>query len=181
MIEQANFVGLAHWINAADAAYTVYQQARADIKKRRSAVEHRPLSFAHRVMSGDEILLSGTFSTPFRRTVCPNACTGHPLDSPFIVTLPLIPAGFQWGGVIRKTAPVRGPICTCGTCKDFAFERVAQVLLANFGIRLNRKKDRGVHKVGVQRAILKKYLIRKLGWPLLTLTLQPSNVHVFGN
>ena len=157
VIEYGSYSALDLWAKNARQAAMLYDREQRAIEKRRIVLERRrAIHFADTFTLGDQYRLAGAFGIAFKQPFAANSTQQFPIDRPFVAVLPTMPDGFESGEVALEISPDRVPILIRGTFIDLEFERVADALKAKFGTPMKATDRHVIHKVGTNRAILKR-------------------------
>ena len=157
VIDYGNYGALRRWSMNMRQAYARYQREQSSIDKRQIVLDRRrAMHFADTFTIGDRYRLSGAFGIPFNQPFAPNSTQQFPVDRPFIAVLPGMPIGFEDGEVALEITPERVPIVIRGTFSSLEFEKVADALKSKYGTPMKASDRHVIHKVGSNRAILKK-------------------------
>ncbi|NKB97849.1 MAG: hypothetical protein GKR90_05040 [Pseudomonadales bacterium] len=156
-IEYGDYAALASWAKNAQQAYDLYQREQKSIEKRKIVLERRrAVHFADTFTLGDQYRLAGAFGIAFKQPFAEKSTQKFPIDRLFVAVLPVLPEKFEDGEISLEIAPDRVPIVIRGTFFDLAFEQVADALKAKFGTPMKATDRHVIHKVGNNRAILKR-------------------------
>ena len=157
VIDYGNYGALRRWAKNQRQAFARYQREQSSIEKRQIVLDRRrAMHFADTFTIGDRYRLSGAFGIAFNQPFAPNSTQQFPVDRPFIAVLPGMPTGFEDGEVALEITPERIPIVIRGTFSSLEFERVADALKSKYGTPMKASDRHVIHKVGSNRAILKK-------------------------
>ena len=163
VIDYGNYGALKRWAKNQRQAYAKYQREQSSIEKRQIVLDRRrAMHFADTFTIGDRYRLSGAFGIAFNQPFAPNSTQQFPVDRPFIAVLPGMPTGFEDGEVALEITPERIPIVIRGTFRSLEFEKVADALKSKYGTPMKASDRHVIHKVGSNRAILKKLLANQI-------------------